>query len=91
MEKQYNVGIFYDYKNQQISKNFSRLLLDIMPCDRSGNQYRWVLSRENFPYIGETLVIKTLDKVTAEFAHKELSKLEGLVVFKPTECEWEKP
>ena len=91
MEKQYNVGIYYDNKNGELYNNFHRLLVDIMPTDRSGNQKRWVLSREDLPYIGEILVLKTLDKETAEMAHREIGKLEGIIIFEPTECEWEKP
>ena len=48
--------------------------------DRSGNLDRTCFSRENVPYVGELIVVKTLKKEAAEIAHQVLSAIEGLVV-----------
>jgi len=57
--------------------------------DRSGNLEDTCFSRENVPYIGELVVVKTLKKEAAQTAHDVLSGIEGLLVMPITECSWE--
>ena len=57
--------------------------------DRSGNLEDTCFSRENVPYIGELVVVKTLKKEAAQTAHDVLSGIEGLLVMSITECSWE--
>ena len=56
--------------------------------DRSGNLQDTCFSRENVPYAGELIVVKTLKKLLAEKAHDVLSRIEGLLVLPVTECDW---
>lgn len=48
--------------------------------DRSGNLEDTCFSRENLPYVGELIVVKTLKQDAAKIAHQVLSRLEGLLV-----------
>lgn len=47
------------------------------------------LSIETLPYIGELLVFKTLEMGEAEIYFRCFSRIEGMLVFPITECEWE--
>ncbi len=57
--------------------------------DRSGNLEGTCFSKENVPYVGEVVVIKTLKQEAAQTAREVLSGMEGLLVLPITECEWE--
>ncbi len=58
--------------------------------DTRGHLDRTCFSREQLPYVGEVIVVKTLKKEAAEVAHEVLSRIEGLLVLPITECDWEK-
>ena len=57
--------------------------------DESGNFYQTCLSREQLPYVGEMVIIKTLREDAANTAHKVLSEIEGLIVLPITESNLE--
>jgi len=57
--------------------------------DRSGNLEDTCFSRENLPYVGKFIVVKTLKKEAAKTAHRVLGGIEGLLVLPITECIWE--
>jgi hypothetical protein len=58
--------------------------------DRSHNLDRTTFVREELPYIGEVIVIKTLKREAAEVAREVLTSIEGLLVLPTTECPWER-
>ena len=55
--------------------------------DRSGNLDSTCFSRENIPYVGDIIVVKTIKEDAAKTAHDVLSGIEGLVVLPTTECD----
>ncbi|MBS3075265.1 hypothetical protein J4429_02280 [Candidatus Pacearchaeota archaeon] len=57
--------------------------------DRSGNLDGTCFSREDVPYVGELVVVKTLKPEAAQTAHRVLSGIEGLMVLPVTECSLE--
>ena len=57
--------------------------------DRSGNLENTSFSRENVPYAGELIVVKTLKKEAAQVAYDVLEGIEGLLVMPITEGNWE--
>ncbi len=57
--------------------------------DRSGNLENTCFSRENVPYAGELIVMKTLKQEAAKTAYEVLRGIEGLLVLPITECSWE--
>lgn len=57
--------------------------------DRSGNLDGTCFSRENVPYVGELIVVKTLKQEAAQTAHEVLGGIEGLLVMPITESSWE--
>lgn len=59
--------------------------------DEHGNLDRTCFSREEFPYVGEIVVIKTLKEEAAKIAHEVLSGIEGLLVLPITESQLERP
>mgnify|MGYP001572763318 FL=1 len=60
-----------------------------IPADMGGSLEKTCLSKEEFPYIGELIVIKTLKKEIADTAYKVLFGIEDLLVLPITECNWE--
>ena len=88
MVDQYNVAIID--KEGQAWEKIAMYAQRIMPYDESGNANRWAFSRENLPYVGEVLVLKTLNRDTADLVHEEFDGLEGVVTLEPTVSEWEK-
>ena len=56
--------------------------------DESGNLKDTCFSREQLPYVGEMIVVKTLNREAADTAYTVLSKLEGLLVLPINECSW---
>jgi len=57
--------------------------------DRSGNLEDTCFSRENLPYVGELIVVKTLKQEAAQTAYDVLGGIEGLLVLPITECSYE--
>jgi len=57
--------------------------------DRSGNLEDTCFSRENVPYVGELVVVKTLKQEAAKTAYDVLRGIEGLLIMPITECSWE--
>ena len=57
--------------------------------DRSGNLEDTCFSKENVPYVGELVVVKTLKQEAAKTAYEVLGGIEGLLVMPITECSWE--
>jgi hypothetical protein len=57
--------------------------------NRSGNLEATCLSRENMPYVGELIVMKTLKQGAAQKAYEVLSGIEGLLVMPISQCSWE--
>ena len=57
--------------------------------DESGNLSGTCFSRENLPYVGSIVVVKTIRKEAADTAHEVLSGIEGLIVLPITECNLE--
>ena len=57
--------------------------------DRSGNVEDTCFSRENVPYVGKLVVVKTLKQEAAQTAYDVLRGIEGLLVMPITECNWE--
>ena len=57
--------------------------------DRTGNLEDTCFSKENVPYVGELIVVKTLKPEVAQTAYKVLSGIEGLLVMPITFCCWE--
>ena len=57
--------------------------------DSSGNLDGTCFSRENLPYVGELIVVKTIKQEAAETANRVLSGIEGLLVLPVTECSLE--
>ncbi|MFC1682246.1 hypothetical protein ACFL0X_01350 [Nanoarchaeota archaeon] len=58
--------------------------------DKSGNLEDTCFSRENVPYAGELIVVKTLKQEAAQTAYDVLGGIEGLLVMPISECSWEK-
>lgn len=58
-------------------------------ADESGNLKDTRFSREDIPYVGEVVVVKTLNYEVAQIAYEVLGGIEGLVVLPITECCWE--
>ena len=57
--------------------------------DEYGNLKDTCFGKEDVPYVGEIVVMKTLRKEAAETAHELLKGIEGLVALPITECDWE--
>ena len=57
--------------------------------DRSGNLENTCFSRENIPYVGELVVVKTLKQEAAQTAYDTLRGIEGLLVMPISECNLE--
>ena len=88
MTKQYNVPIkvLDDSKEWMIQTALQPYRVF---SDEHGNLDRTCFSRENFPYVGEFIVVKTLKKEAAEKAYEILKGIEGLLVLQIGESVWE--
>lgn len=62
----------------------------VLPYDQSGNPNRWVFSREKLAYVGDCIVLKTLDESTAQTAFDALKGIEGVIALEPTVSTLEK-
>ena len=58
--------------------------------DGNGNLEDTCFSKEDMPYTGELVIVKTLKQEAAQTAHDVLKGIEGLLVMPITECSWEK-
>ena len=88
MKIQYNVAVkvlnpFQEWRIQQSLQNYTVF------TNKSGYLEDTCFSKEDIPYVGELVVVKTLKKDAAKTAHHVLSGIEGLVVMPITECDWE--
>ena len=87
MMTQYNVSV----KVLDLTQG-TRIQSSLQGCgvftDSSGNLDRTCFSREDVPYVGKLIVVKTLKEEVACVAHDVLSGIEGLFVMPITESSW---
>jgi len=89
MTKQYNVPIKVLDSSQEWK--IQNLLQGYRVFTTSGGHLdSTCFSRENVPYVGELVVVKTLKQEAAQTAYDVLRGIEGLLVMPITECSWEK-
>jgi len=88
MTTQYNVPIKVLDKEQEYRIQSSLQKYKIF-TDEHGNLEKTCFSKENFPYLGQLVVVKTLKQKAAKIAYDVLSGIEGLSVMPITKCSWE--
>ncbi|MDP3992569.1 MAG: hypothetical protein U1B79_00435 [Candidatus Pacearchaeota archaeon] len=89
MTVQYNVPVKVLIPSRESMVEESLKPYDIFTNKNDDNLEDTRFSRENLPYVGKLIVVKTLKKEAAKKAYEILSGIEGLLVLPISECSWE--
>ena len=88
MTVQYNIGVVV-LRPEDEKMVEARLRPYSVFVDGSGNLKDTAFGREDIPYIGPVVLVKTLNLEAAQTAYAVLSAFEGFRVLPITECSWE--